>query len=98
VIDPVSDPAITLAFHDRETGLNGQERALQVDGQDAVPLGFRDVFDQVQRIDPGDLRQDIDAPMAGHGCLGQALHIGAAGYIRARVLSAPRKLRDNVAA
>ena len=57
----VDDPAESLLAHEDGGGLGGREVALEVDGDDLVPLLLAHVEDHAVAEDAGVVDEDVDA-------------------------------------
>src|SRR5712691_475100 len=83
----VDDRAAALRFHHRDDVLHGQERALEVDGEHAVPVGLGDLDDAAELGDADIVVDHVDAAVAvpagsDHG--GDLVGLGDVGAMRGR--------------
>src|SRR5262249_44107504 len=75
--------AVALRLHRLQAGLEGQEHALEGDGQHLVPLGRIDVGDHREGVDAGGLDQGVDAAEARQRGLHDRLVVGRATDVHA---------------
>src|SRR5712691_13316130 len=83
----VDDRATALRFHHRDDVLHGQERALEVDGKDAVPVGLGNLHHAAELGDADVVVEHVDAAVtvpAGFDHGADLVGLGDVGAMRDR--------------
>src|SRR5262249_36889219 len=77
----VDDRAAALRLHDRDDVLHRQERALEVDGEHAVPLGLGQVDHAAEAGDADVVVEPVDAAVGGAAGRDHRGDVGGAGDV-----------------
>ena len=90
----VDDAAVALPPHRRDHRLAGQEGALEVHVQHAVPLGLGQRRRGPEGDDAGDVHQDVQPAEGRERSVHRRVHLGAAGDVQRRLDPAPADRLD----
>ncbi len=77
----VDDAAVLGGVHVLQAGLGGEEGAVEMDRQQLLPVGEREVDDRLDDLDAGVADQDVDLAVLGHGVGDALLDLGLVGHV-----------------
>src|SRR5215831_16458384 len=77
----VDDGAAALLLHDRDDVLHGEERALEVNGEDAVPFGLSHLHHIAHLGNADIVVEHVDTAVSLHAGGDHGFHVGGAGDI-----------------